>query len=126
MKKISALAMMILMGAVLGRGKAQTVPSLESIKSRAELTKTIATLDTEVFDAYNTCDLEKFSTLFAEDVEFYHDLGGLSVGRKALVEGVKNNICGKVTRALVPGSMEVYPIKGFGAVEIGVHRFLHP
>jgi len=27
---------------------------------------------------------------------------------------------------LVPGSLEVYPIKGYGAVEIGIHRFTHP
>ncbi len=46
--------------------------------------------------------------------------------RKSLVEGIKNNICGKVTRELVPGSLEVYPIAHYGAVEIGVHRFLHP
>ena len=29
-------------------------------------------------------------------------------------------------RELVPGSLEVYPIKGFGAIELGVHRFHHP
>ena len=31
-----------------------------------------------------------------------------------------------MTRELVPGSLEVYPIAGYGAVEIGVHRFHHP
>jgi len=31
-----------------------------------------------------------------------------------------------VTRELVPGTLEVYPLKGYGAVEIGVHRFHHP
>ncbi len=29
-------------------------------------------------------------------------------------------------RTLVPGSMEVYPLNGYGAVELGVHRFHHP
>ena len=29
-------------------------------------------------------------------------------------------------RALVPGTLEVYPIANYGAVEIGVHRFHHP
>src|SRR6266576_2059930 len=61
-----------------------------------------------------------------EDVEFYHDQGGVTLGRAALTESVKNNICGKVTRELVPGSLQVYYMKGFGAVEIGVHRFHHP
>ena len=64
--------------------------------------------------------------LLADDLDFYHDKSGLSSGRQALVEGVKNNICGKVTRELVPGTLEVYPIANYGAVEIGVHRFHHP
>jgi hypothetical protein len=90
------------------------------------LFQTIQSLDAKLFDAYNHCDLEKFGSLLADDLEFYHDKGGLSVGRQAAVEGVKNNICGKVTRELVPGTLEVYPIANYGAVEIGVHRFHHP
>ncbi len=87
---------------------------------------TIQKLDFQLFDAYNHCDLEKFSSLLAEDLEFYHDKGGLMRGRQATVDGVKNNICGKVTRELVPGTLEVYPLANYGAVEIGIHRFHHP
>lgn len=90
------------------------------------LFQTIQSLDTQLFDAYNHCDLEKFGSLLADDLEFYHDKGGFSRGRQATVEGVKNNICGKVTRELVPGTLEVYPIANYGAVEIGIHRFHHP
>jgi hypothetical protein len=90
------------------------------------LLQTIQSLDAKLFDAYNHCDLEKFGSLLADDLEFYHDKSGLTSGRQALVEGVKNNICGKVTRELVPGTLEVYPIANYGAVEIGVHRFHHP
>ena len=90
------------------------------------LFKTIQSLDTQLFEAYNHCDLEKFGSFLADDLEFYHDKTGLSRGRPALVDGIKNNICGKVTRELVPGTLEVYPIANYGAVEIGVHRFHHP
>lgn len=90
------------------------------------LFQTIQSLDTQLFDAYNHCDLEKFGSLLADDLEFYHDKTGLSRGRQALVEGIKNNICGKVTRELEPGTLEVYPIADYGAVEVGVHRFHHP
>ena len=90
------------------------------------LFQTIQSLDSQLFDAYNHCDLEKFGSLLADDLEFYHDKTGLSRGRQALVDGVKNNICGKVTRELVPGTLEVYPIASYGAVEIGIHRFHHP
>jgi hypothetical protein len=94
---------------------------------KEELFRTIAALDAEVFDAYNRCDLEKFGSFFPEELEFYHDNGGLvSQTRQSLVEAVKNNICGKVYRVLVPESLEVYPLKGYGAVETGVHRFYHP
>jgi hypothetical protein len=124
MKRISFFVLAVLMGGGLVR--AQTVPALDSIKSQEELTRTITALDAQLFDAYNTCNLEKFGSLIDENVEFYHDKSGLALGRKALVEGIKNNICGKVTRELVPGSLEVYPIAHYGAVEIGVHRFQHP
>ncbi len=126
MKRISFFVLAVLMGGALAIAKAQTVPALDSIKSQEELTRTITTLDAELFGAYNTCNLEKFGSLMDENVEFYHDKTGLMVGRKPLVEAIKNNICGKVTRELVPGSLEVYPIAHYGAVEIGVHRFLHP
>ncbi len=84
---------------------------------------TILHLDSIYFDTYNTCNLEKMSALMSDSLEFYHDQGGLSTSKKQTIEGVKNNICGKVTRELVKGSVEVYPIKGFGAVEIGYHTF---
>lgn len=90
-----------------------------------ELFRTIASLDGALFDSYNRCDLEKFGTFFIDDVEFYHDQSGLTLGRQNLTEAVKKNICGKVRRELVRGTLEVYPIHGYGAVEIGVHRFHH-
>ena len=109
-----------------GRVGAQAVPSLESIQSQAELDKAITTLDAALFDSYNRCDLEKFATFFVDDVEFYHDNGGVTLGREKLTDSVKKNICGKTTRELVPGTLQVYYMKGYGAVEMGVHRFHHP
>jgi len=91
-----------------------------------ELYKTVASLDAALFDAYNKCDLDKLGSMAAEDLEFYHDQTGLALGRQSLVDGVKNNICGKVHRELVAGTLEVYPKKGYGAVEICIHRFTHP
>ncbi|WP_226982857.1 nuclear transport factor 2 family protein [Zobellia nedashkovskayae] len=88
-----------------------------------QLKETITKLDAEYFEAYNTCNMEKQSEMYAEDLEFYHDKGGLMTSKKDLLESLKKNICGKVTRELVEGSIEVYPINGFGAVEIGLHKF---
>jgi ketosteroid isomerase-like protein len=108
------------------RANAQAVQSLDTMQSQAELDKAITTLDAALFDAYNRCDLEKFSSFFEDDVEFYHDQGGVTLGKAALTESVKKNICGKVTRELVPGTLEAHHMKGYGAVELGVHRFHHP
>jgi hypothetical protein len=102
--------------------QAQTAPP----PAPEDLFKTIQSLDTQLFDAYNHCDLQKFGSLLDENIEFYHDRTGLARGRAAIVEAIKNNICGKVTRELVPGSLEVYPIANYGAVETGTHRFHHP
>jgi len=94
--------------------------------SKGALYQTISQLDADVFGAMNRCDMDKFASYWAEDIGFYQDKDGLSVGRKAMVDATKNNVCGKFLRELVPGTLEVHAIPGYGAIEIGVHRFLHP
>ncbi len=84
---------------------------------------TILLMDKAFFDAYNTCDLEKQADFYAEDIEFFHDKGGLMTSKKGIIAATKRNICGKVTRELINGSVEVYPIKGYGAIQIGFHKF---
>jgi hypothetical protein len=130
MKRLFAASRIVLLlpllALLVARAEAQAVPSLENIKSQEELDKAITTLDAALFDAYNRCDLEKFSSFFVKDVEFYHDQGGVTLGRENLTDSVKKNICGKVTRELVPGTLQVHYMKGYGAVEMGVHRFHHP
>ena len=83
----------------------------------------IATMDAMWENAYNNCKLDVMDELISEDLEFYHDQGGLMTSKQKLNEALKVNICGKVTRQLKAGSLEVYPIKGYGAVEMGLHAF---
>ena len=90
-----------------------------------ELYKTIAHMDSVYFNAYNTCDMETQAAIYADTIEFYHDGSGLTTSKQALLAALKANICGKVTRVFVQGSLEVYPIPGYGAVEIGLHRFIN-
>jgi hypothetical protein len=117
MNKLFALRRILLLLPLLAlQGTAQT----------DELFRTIASLDTALFDSYNGCDLEKFKSFLIDDVEFYHDQGGLTVGAQTVTDQVKKNICGKARRELVPGTLQVYPMRGYGAVEIGVHRFYPP
>jgi Domain of unknown function (DUF4440) len=87
----------------------------------------IAKLDHAVFDAFNRCSdkeqLKLHEGFFASDVEFYHDTGGVTFSRKAMIANTKANVCGKYRRELIDGSLRVYPVKDFGAIEQGRHRF---
>ncbi len=121
-RRLSALAFAGFLAVSTAHAQSPTQPT----QAQDTLFATIQSLDTRLFDAYNHCDLKTFGSLLADDLEFYHDKGGLMRGRQAVVDAVKQNICGKVTRELVPGTLEVYPIANYGAVEIGVHRFHHP
>ncbi|TXI15531.1 MAG: nuclear transport factor 2 family protein [Roseateles sp.] len=91
------------------------------------LTERIASLDDQVFEAFNRCaepgQLERHASFFAEGVEFYHDQGGVTWNRADMLVNTRRHACGHYRRELVPGSLRVYPIKGFGAIEQGVHRF---
>lgn len=91
----------------------------------SELYQTLLQLDATYFEAYNSCNLEVQSQMMDNALEFYHDQGGLSTSKSELITAIKANICDRVTRQLVPESLEVYEIKDFGAVSIGYHRFFN-
>ncbi len=119
-KRSLSLVLVFLFALCGVRGKAQTIAQRDS------LFLTIKSLDTKLFDAYNHCDLTTLGAMVSDDLEFYHDQTGLSVGKAPFLAAIKQNICGKVERELLPQTLEVYPLKGYGAVEIGIHRFHHP
>jgi hypothetical protein len=115
-----AIAVLVVMGALCPQsGYAQFKPDDPT------LYETILRQDSLFFTAYNTCGvhLQEYADFYADSLEFYHDKGGLSTSKKDVVEATKKNICGKVTRELVAGSVEVYPIANYGAIEIGFHKF---
>jgi Domain of unknown function (DUF4440) len=97
-----------------------------SQSKESKLFETMQQLDTQLFEAANHCDYEKLTAMVDENLEFYHDQGGLTLGRQAFLDSIKNNTCGVMIRELVPATLQVYPIKGYGAMELGVHRFHHP
>lgn len=84
----------------------------------------ISRQDTALFKAFNQHDLKTFESFFAKDLEFYHDKEGLS-GYEKNMESFQKHFAedAKVRRELVEGTLEVYPLAGFGAVELGIHRF---
>jgi hypothetical protein len=87
---------------------------------------TIASQDSMLFAAFNTRNLEKLKTFFADNLEVYQD----NIGVRSYEESL-NAFRGLfsqdyiLTRHLVKESLEVYPIKDFGAIETGSHTFCH-
>jgi len=105
--------------------------STAAIPEGPDLYRTIAARDAALFEVmFDKCDPAALGDLVTEDVEFYHDKGGRMAGREAFVtdyaqgcEAKKAPDAWRSRRELTGGSMNVFPIPGYGAVEEGVHQF---
>jgi hypothetical protein len=99
--------------------------------SASDLQQLIHEKDSLFWNAYNHCDIASCRKYLADDVEFYHDKGGITLGAEALLSTLENNLCKrqgfKLRRALVPGSLYIYPMEKngtiYGAVISGDHDF---
>jgi ketosteroid isomerase-like protein len=81
--------------------------------------------DRRMADAYNAHDVDRLMAIFSADLEFFHDTGG-ALGFDQVKAGFTNVFANNpdIRRDLV-GAVEVFPIKGYGAIQIGTHRFCH-
>lgn len=83
---------------------------------------------------FNQCDLAITASLVAEDLEFYHDKGGIDKGKQSFLDTMNSGLCksGKnaIHRHLVTGSLAVFPMtdqgKLYGAIQMGEHQFSAP
>jgi hypothetical protein len=127
MNKLTPLVAALIAVVASGVSAASAAGDRPGNQAADSLWDTIATLDTAVFDAFNNCStpaqLQRHASYFAPDVEFYHDAGGVTWSRQEMVQNTEKYACGKFRRELVPGTLKIFPIKGFGAIEQGVHRF---
>src|ERR1700744_1279556 len=88
--------------------------------------------DSLFWQAYNRCDVSGMQAFFTPDVEFYHDKGGATFGLDSLVASMRNGLCKdpasyQLRREVVPGSVQVYPMRkngvAYGAIIEGEHVF---
>lgn len=103
------------------------------VNSQEELFNLLKEKDSLLFSVgFNTCDISQFEALVSDDFEFYHDKSGMQNSKTAFIENLRNGLCNPTSqyqsrRALVPGSLEVYPLFNngvlYGAVQTGVHEF---
>jgi hypothetical protein len=104
--------------------------TLVEVPSQPALTEAIAGRDSALFDVmFAQCDPSALKGLVTDDMEFYHDKGGM-MGRDAFIADYAKNCAAKRAldawrsrRELVAPTLKVYAIPGFGAVEEGTHVF---
>jgi hypothetical protein len=105
---------------------AQNQTEKKVVITEKELFSKVANLDSSLFAAYNTKNLDLMKTYFTKDLEWYQDNGGLLDYEKVFsnFQSIFNRDY-NLTRNLIKESLEVHPIEGYGAIEIGKHQFKH-
>lgn len=121
-----ASAAFFLVAPIVGAAPATDAASNQA-PADAALVATVSKLDADFFDAFNQCaapdQLQKHASYLAPNLEFYHDKGGVTWSRHDYMANVKNNVCGQFRRVLIPNSLQIFPVKGFGAIEQGWQKF---
>ena len=123
--------MPLISGLIAALAVAQSPAPAAAIPDEAALAPIIGERDAVLFATmFDRCDPATLADLVSDDLEFYHDRGGLTATRTAFVanyakgcEAKKAPDAWRSRRELVPGSMRVYAIPGVGAVEEGSHLF---
>jgi ketosteroid isomerase-like protein len=98
----------------------------ESKFTSGALFETIARMDRHLCAVFNAHNVDRLMEMATKDLEFYQDVEGLK-GYQQCYDEFKNLFAANtdLRRELVDGSIEVYPIKDYGALETGQHRFCH-
>lgn len=95
------------------------------------VTAVILHLDSGFWNAYNRCETGAFKNYLEDDVEFYHDKGGITTGAPALIQSLEKNLCSNANyhlrREAVTGTVKVYIMQQnnetYGAIITGEHLF---
>jgi ketosteroid isomerase-like protein len=101
---------------------AQSTPSPVSPGERA-----VRNADDAFWRAFNACDAATMISFLADDVEFYHDMTGLTRSREAVAASLMKGPCGTpglhMRREPVAPSLRYQAIPGYGAMLVGEHLF---
>ncbi len=107
--------------------------AVAQVAKESELFKQLSANDSLLFEvSFNKCQLIAIDDIIADDLEFYHDQGGITNSKKQFMEIMNNGICNptnktKSRRELVKGTLEVFPLyqngELYGALQSGEHRF---
>src|SRR5580700_1726333 len=107
----------------IGYGLGHSTLAPDTIKKTNEL-------DAGLFQAFNYRNAEAMRPFYAKDVEFFHDQVGRTLNQDAVIATFRNKFDGDyaerhqiVQRELIQESLRLFPIPGYGVLEVGNHRF---
>jgi ketosteroid isomerase-like protein len=92
----------------------------------------VAAADLALFSAFfDRCDTAALAKMVTDDFEMFHDKNGyMAKSGKEFLDAIAGTCARQKTgedyrarRELVQGTLKVYPLNNYGAVEVGVHRF---
>lgn len=107
-----------------------TKPQPITGKAPTELYKAIALVDSLMISvAQRDCDLEAYASFLSDDFEYFHDKAGYTPSKEAEMKDM-NIFCGKEQRSRQPlrrqrteGTLKVFPMDNYGALEFCDHVF---
>lgn len=122
-KIIPGVVLMLIFCQFINLSNAQTTSQI--------IMATISERDSIFWTAYNNCDIDGMMQFMADDVEFYHDKGGVITGTENLRANLSEGLCGnqnsKLRRDAEKESVEVFTLKNadkvYGAIISGTHVF---
>lgn len=119
-KKVGVIVIALFFSASINAQEKKVAPTSKNLYDE------IAQMDSIMFAAYNSQNIETFKKLFTDDLEWFQDNDGL-ITYKKVFDNFETMFKRehKLIRELVKGSLEVHPIKNYGAIEIGTHQFKH-
>lgn len=110
----------------------QKHPITAGPQATRQLFEELAEQDRRLFDViFIRCDADALAGMLAEDFTFIHDKHGeIATSPQKFVADIRQGcelqakgVNVRARRELVPGSLEVYPMNNYGAIQTGSHRF---
>lgn len=122
----------MLLNLALALAAAQPAPAAVALPEGPALTEAIRARDAELFQLFFLgCDPARLRAMLTPDFEMYHDRDGVVATNAETFVTIYDRQCHEKQRPdawhsrreLVPSSLNVHPVPGFGAIEDGEHLF---
>ena len=115
-----------LVGTAVGKGAkaALDLQPAPGLLPHEKMVAEITAADEQLFQAFDSCDVNQYGRLLSENLEFYQDRTG-KTGYEDNLKAVRDRCAEGITlrRDLDKKSLVINAAPGYGAIEAGTHRF---